>query len=194
MVMTKTILGAIAAGISIYTYVPYFIGIFKGRTKPHAFSWIIWALVTGITSAAQIVSHGGAGAWVTIIEALATSAVSIIALFKGETNITRGDKIGFGLSLSAIPLWIATGDPLWSVILVTAISVSGFWPTFRKSWPQPWGEVAQTYLLAAPAYALSITALDELNWTTALYPGVLMVANLAFGATLLLRRKHVAKP
>lgn len=193
--LTKTILGSIAAALAIYTYIPYYTGIFKGRTKPHAFSWIIWSLVTGITAAAQIVSHGGAGAWVTIIEALATAGVGILALCgKGETNITRGDKIGFCASLSAIPLWIATGDPLWSVILVTAISVSGFWPTFRKSWPQPWGEVAQTYLLAAPAYGLSIAALDELNWTTALYPGVLLVANLAFGATLLARRKHIAKP
>ena len=193
--LTKTILGSIAAAIAIYTYVPYYIGIFRGHTKPHAFSWIIWSLVTGITFAAQVVSHGGAGTWVTIIETLATAGDGILALCgKGETNITRGDKIAFGSALAAIPLWMATGDPLWSVVLVTAISLSGFWPTFRKSWPQHWGEVAQTYLLASPAYALSVAALDDLSWTTALYPGVMMFANLAFGATLVMRRKYVTKP
>jgi hypothetical protein len=190
----KTILGAVSAVLAVYTFIPYIRGIFKGYTKPHAFSWIIWALVTAITSTAQIISHSGWGAAVTIVEVFATATIGVIAMFRGEKNITRGDKIAFGTALAAIPLWQATGDPFWSVMLVTAISVLGFWPTFRKSWSKPWGEVAQTYLLAGPAYVLSIAAMEDVSWTTSFYPAVLFFANIGFGMMLLTRRRSIPEP
>ncbi|MFH1158234.1 MAG: hypothetical protein V1721_05050, partial [Pseudomonadota bacterium] len=192
--LTKEVLGAFATVISIYTYVPYFTGIYKGKTKPHAFSWIVWALILGITCTAQIVKKGGAGAWITIFETLATSTVAIIALISGEKNITRSDWYSFLAALAAIPLWVMTGSPLLSVILVTIISISGFWPTLRKSWSLPWSEVAQTYILSGPAYALSLMALQNMTWTTAFYPAMLMIVNTGFGLTLLIRRRYIGNP
>jgi hypothetical protein len=190
--LIKEAIGGFAIILSIYTYVPYFYGIYTQKTKPHAFSWIIWGLILSIACTAQVVKSAGPGAWVTGFEAMACLTVAVISLKYGERNITRSDWCFFLPTISAIPLWIMIGDPLWSVILLTVISVAGFGPTLRKSWHAPETEVAQTYLLTGPAYAMSLIAIENVTWTTALYPATLMVANAGFGFMILLRRKRRA--
>ena len=54
MLEYKTILGIIAVIIALAGYVPYFRDIFRGKTKPHAFSWLVWASLTGIAFFGQI--------------------------------------------------------------------------------------------------------------------------------------------
>lgn len=62
-ILTKEILSAIAVVITIVSYIPYVSDIYKGETRPHVFSWIIWGLLTGITYTAQVVEGGGVGTW-----------------------------------------------------------------------------------------------------------------------------------
>ena len=88
MLEYKTILGIIAVIIALAGYVPYFRDIFRGKTKPHAFSWLVWASLTGIAFFGQIFDKGGAGAWVTGFTAVVSFAIFFLALKKGEKNIT----------------------------------------------------------------------------------------------------------
>jgi hypothetical protein len=81
--MIKVVLSTLAIIISIIAYIPYFRDIFKGKTKPHAFSWLIWSVMLTIAFIAQLVEEGGAGAWVTGATAILCSAVFTLALFKG---------------------------------------------------------------------------------------------------------------
>lgn len=188
---TTEVIGATATALAVYTYIPYFVGIYHGQTRPHVFSWIVWSLILGINATAQVLEGAGAGAWITVFETLASLTVAGIALKYGEKNIARSDKYSFLAALAAIPLWYITADPLWSTILVTIICVIGFWPTLRKSWIAPRSEVAQTYLLSGPAYALSLAALENITLTTAFYPSVLMTVNTSFAAMLLMRRYYL---
>lgn len=185
----KDILGLAALGLGIYGYVPYVGGILKGKTRPHVFSWLIWGVLTAIGFAAQISDDAGPGAWVTGFSAGMDFIIVALALRYGENQITRSDWITFFVALSAIPLWIITKNPLWSVILISVIDALGFWPTFRKSWGKPHEEVLQSYIVGIIKFCLALLALEHLSWVTGLYTGSLAVMNVAFVMMVLLRRR-----
>lgn len=187
--MDKELIGFIATIIAIYAYWPYLLGILKGRTKPHIFSWILWGFLMGVACAAQISEGAGPGAWVTGYFSVSSLAIALLAIRKGERHIMRSDWATFVLALAAIPLWLATDDPLGAVILVSGIDILAFVPTIRKSWRKPDEEVAQTYVLCVASLGLSILALESANLVTVLYPAVLVIMNGLLSLIILVRRK-----
>lgn len=188
---TGEIIGIITLLLGVYGYIPYFIALHRRTIKPHVFSWLVWTLITAIGFAAQVAGQGGPGAWVTGFTAVMCFIVTIVALQRGEKNITRGDWIVFLLSLAAIPLWLVTKAPLWSVILISVIDLMAFLPTFRKSWRKPYEENAQAYFISGIKFGLSLLALQSVTLTTALYPASLTVLNLGFVAFVLFRRHRL---
>jgi len=91
----------------------------------------------------------------------------------------------------AIPVWIATKDPLWAVVLVTAIDLIGYIPTFRKSWNHPRDELAASFSIGCIKHLMSIAALESYTMTTVLYSASLVVANSALVVLLLWRRRSM---
>lgn len=77
--------------MAVAGYIPYFRTIALGRTKPHAFTWLVWAALTGVAFAGQVVDGGGPGAWVTGFTAAVSVVIFFIALWRGEKNIVRAD-------------------------------------------------------------------------------------------------------
>lgn len=188
----KIFLGAIAIGMTIWGHIPYLLETIKGINKPHIFTWVTWSLLTLIAFAAQFSGGGGAGAWVTGVTGLICIIITIFALRLGEKNITRSDWAMFIAGLAAIPLWLATDDPLSAVILVTAIDLCAFGPTFRKSWNKPFEENTFMYGFNVPRHALAIMALQEISLVTAIYPAALVAMNLVMYVMLKIRRKTLA--
>lgn len=184
----KQALGAIATIMALVSYIPYFQDIAKGKTKPHAFSWLIWALLTAIGFAGQISDSAGPGAWVTGFTALACFSIFIAALFKGEKNITKFDWSCLWLSIAAIPLWMITSTPLWSVILITVIDTVGFLPTFRKAYLKPFEETVITFTISTVKFVIAIIALTNFSVVTILYPASLVIMNGAFVVMIYMRR------
>ena len=60
--MTKELLSLAAMVLTFAIFIPYIRSIRAGRTKPHAFSWVIWGLGTSVVGFAQLAGGGGAGA------------------------------------------------------------------------------------------------------------------------------------
>jgi hypothetical protein len=185
----KDIYGLLGVLFLSASSVPYIIACWKKSAKPHAFSWILWSLINAIVFAAQLTDHAGAGAWSSCTTAIVNGGIALYALKWGEKNITRSDWIVFISALSAIPLWIATKDPMWSVILVSVIDTFGFFPTMRKSWKKPYEEVLMTFVLGEFGFFFSLLALEHYSLTNWLYPVVVLVTNSTFIATLLYRRR-----
>jgi hypothetical protein len=194
MLLVKEVLGALATAIAVYGYVPYLRDTFRGRTKPHAFSWLVWGLMTGIGFVAQVVEGGGAGTWVMGFTALACGVIFVSALFLGEKDITRLDWLCLAGAAVSILLWIITDDPLLSVILITVIDVFGCIPTFRKSYSKPYEETLVTYVLSSVKSAFGLLALQRFTVVTALYPFALVVINAAFVMLFVVRRRQLGRP
>ena len=186
------ILAYLAIGIGLASYIPYFFSIAKGKTKPHAFSWFIWGLLTTIAFFAQMAGGAGTGAWVTGFTAALCYAIVVAALFKGEKQITKSDWATFLGALFTLPVWYMTKDPLAAIILITIIDALGFYPTFRKSWHKPHEEMPLAYGLSGLKFLIALFALENFTATTALYPFSLVVMNWIFVAMVLWRRKAVS--
>ena len=184
----KPILGVVATGIAFVSYVPYIRDILANKTKLHAFSWLVWGILTAISFAAQVTNNAGPGAWVMGFTAVVDLVIFTFALVKGKKNIVMIDWVvltGAGLAMF---MWYITKTPLISVVLITLTDALGFAPTFRKSFVKPWEETLSTYALSGMKFVVAIFALESFSLVTGLYPVYLVLANASFVGMLLWRR------
>lgn len=181
--------GSASATLGLIAFLPYVYALYRGKAKPHCFTWFLWGLMMAIAFFAQIKGGAGPGAWITAASAFAYAGIGFYGLLHGEKHITRTDWITLFFALSAIPLWYITQNPLFSVLLISAIDVMAFIPTYRKSWTKPFEEPISTFAITAVALGLSLVAMDEINMITAFYPATLALTDVVFVLLLITRRK-----
>jgi len=187
----KTILGTAAVIIAFLSYVPYFRNIFAGKTKPHAFSWLVWGVLNAIAFAGQVHGKGGAGTWAVGLTAAVMFAIFSISLVRGEKDIKLFDWLCLAGAAVALLLWFITNGPLLTVILITAIDAFGFLPTVRKSYKKPHQETLVTFTLSIVKYLFVVIALQKYTIITTLFPLSLVIMNGLFVGMLLIRRRQV---
>lgn len=186
--------GLAAVILGLVSYVPYLWGMYHGRVKPHAFTWFLWGLLTAIAFAAQVSDGAGAGSWITGVSAVVCLAISGAAWRQSRlANVVLADWYFFGAALAAIPLWLLTNTPLYSVLLVTGIDALAYVPTFRKSWQWPDQESVTTFALGSLKYLLGIAALPQQTVISSLYPWSLVATNTAFIAMTVFRRYRISQ-
>ena len=189
----KTILAGIGIVIGFISYASYFKGIFRGQTKPHVFSWFIWATINITAFFAQLVRGGGAGALITGVNGTLCIAVAIISISRGEKNITRSDWFSLAGAIAAITGWVLTADPLIAVILICITDTFGLIPTYRKAYRKPYEENAFAFGIDLVKFALELIALGSFNPTTALFPLTILVGDSFLVSMILIRRRGIIK-
>jgi hypothetical protein len=189
----KTAIGIIAVVISIIGYIPYFRDIIANKTKPHAFSWLVWGVLNAIAFAGQIHGNGGAGTWAVGLTAVALFAIFTLSIFKGEKNIKLFDWVCLGGAAVALLLWVVTDQLLLSIVLITVIDLLGFLPTVRKAYLKPYQETLVTYEINTLKYFLVVLALQNYSLLTTLFPLAVAIMNGLFVILLIVRRKQ-SKP
>lgn len=187
----KELLAGIGVGLAIIGYYAYFKDIAKGKTKPHAFTWFIWATLTAIAFFAQFSEGGGVGAAVLGVTTVISYVIFVVALKVGRKNIAKVDWIFLGGALFSLVLWGITEDPLLSIILISIIDAVAFAPTFRKAYKDPSTETLSTFLLSGIKFVFAIGALESYSVTTVLYPASLVSANFIFVGLLIVRRRAI---
>ena len=188
----KEIISVIAISLTFIAFIPYIRSILRGETKPHAFSWIIWASVTFIIFLAQLADKGGAGAWPIGVSGIITLYVAILAyLKKSDIEITKKDWGFLIVAMTALPFWYFTSNPLWAVLILTAVDLTGFAPTFIKAYYHPYEEKLLFYFLIASRNLLAILALENYSLTTLLFPAATALACILFIQMVLNRRRIV---
>jgi hypothetical protein len=182
---------AVLAGLSsVAAYAPYLTSMFSGSSKPHAYTWLIWTLSTGTAAAGLWYGHAGVGAWGLTASATFTGLLFLFSLKYGTRDITKTDAAVLAAALLAIGAWIFLKDPLLSVIMVTAIDLLGYIPTYRKLLKDPGSESGWAWVLWAAAPVFSILALEAYNALTLTYVVMVFFANL-FALLLMLRKSAI---
>jgi len=187
------VLGALALIVGIAGYVPYIRDTLNGTTKPHPFTYGIWALIGAITFTAQILNNAGPGAWVSGIPVVFGIVIALLSVKKGERSITNRDWLCLVAALVAIVIWRLTNDALYAVVIVIGINVLAVIPTFRKAYWKPHEETALSYALGTLRSVISIPALLSFNAVTLLPPVCNIVSNVALVTMLLIRRKRLRR-
>lgn len=189
----KELLGITAVVIGLIGYVPYFTTIFNGKTKPHAFTWFVWGLLTAIAFAGQLSGDGGAGTWVTGFTAFISFTICILALVKGKRDFPLSDWLCLVGCLLSLALWAVTDNALSAILLITVIDMLAFAPTFRKSYHKPYSEPAFTYALSGIKFVFGIAALQQFSAVTVIYPASLVLTNGLFVLLLLVQRQRLQR-
>ncbi|OGG73817.1 hypothetical protein A3A40_02355 [Candidatus Kaiserbacteria bacterium RIFCSPLOWO2_01_FULL_54_20] len=186
------VLGIVAVLLAFTGYGLYFRSLFKDGTKPHPFTWFLFAVVDGTVFIAQVWNGGGPGAWATGAGTLLSSVVFLLALQRGEKRITRVDWACLVIVLVGIVGWVATSNALLAVALASACDAIAKVPTFRKSYLRPYEESLSVWSVDLIRFTLSIAALSSITWTTALFPAEVVLTNGILVLAVLLRRRQFA--
>lgn len=190
----KTILGIAAVVLMFIGYAPYIRDIFKGKTKPHVFSWMVWTVNTAIIYALQASAGAGPGSWVTLSLVAVMLFIFFLSFKRGTKDIKKIDVLFLFLALCALGLWLIVKQPVLSIILSSTVDMAGFLPTIRKSWNAPYSETLIFYVITTFRHVLSFTALSDYNIVTWLFPVSWAVANAAFAILLAVRRRKISPP
>jgi hypothetical protein len=174
----KEAIGLIAVALGIIGAIPYIRDIFRGKTKPHLFPNLIWAVVTTLAFFGQTAGGAGPGAWTTGVMAIITTVFLLLSIKHGTKDITKTDVFFLVIGLLAIIPWWLTDDPTISVIIATIIDICGFSPTIRKTINDPGSETLSSWVLNCIRHGLSLFALTQFTTVTYIYPLALFIMNI----------------
>ncbi|MBB1489192.1 hypothetical protein [Oceanospirillum sediminis] len=188
----KLFFSGVAILLTFVAFVPYIRSILAGITKPHVFSWVIWGTTTVIVFFAQLEAKGGIGAWPIGVSGAITTFIAALAFIKcSDISITRTDWLFFLSALASLPFWYFTSDPLWAVVVLTAVDLLGFGPTIRKAYDFPHEENIPFFLLFMARNTFALLALESYSVATALFPLSVSCACLFLLIMVSYRRKVV---
>jgi len=190
----KLLFSIIATAIGVAAIFPYLRDTFSRRTKPHPYTWLIWGITQGTAVAGIWHGGGGWGVLSLTVGTILAIIIFLVSLKYGTRNITKSDTVVLIAAFLAIGVWWQLDQPLISVIMVSAIDVLGYIPSFRKSYHEPWSEYLVAWIAWCATGVFAILALGEYNLLTTTYLITITVANLLFLLFCVYRRQFVPKP
>ncbi len=172
------------------SYFFYIKSILKGKSRPHIFTWGLWAIIVFILFLLQIDEGARFGALSTLFVSILCFIVLILSYKKEKNkNIRRIDILFLILTLLAIPVWLSVKSPeLSTILLLTVYSLAGE-ATIRKSWLDPHSEITTLWSINAIRALIAIFALSEFNFTTLAFHVLVFLSAIAMVAMLVYRRK-----
>ncbi len=183
------ILALAATLLTIVAFVFYFRDLFRRRTQPHMYTWLVWTLTQGTAAYVATQSGGGFGAKSLMIGTALIGLVFIFSFKYGTKHRDKTDTFVLVLALAGVIAWWQLKQPLLAVIMACVIDSLGYTPTFRKTYAEPWSETPAFWLLMSAAMILTIFASNEYNFLTGAYATLLAVANAAIFLIAVIRRK-----
>lgn len=187
----KLIFAVIASSLWIIAYFFYFKDIFGGKTKPHAYTWLVWSITQGTAAAAIWVGGGKFGAINLAVGTVLVVVVFLLSFKYGTKNITKGDTLVLIGALSAIVVWWQLKNPFWAVAIVSVIDGLGYIPTIRKSFSDPWSEALFFWILMVCGNVLALASNAAYNFLTVAYLATLTLADVILISVCLIRRRKL---
>jgi len=190
----KAVAATIATGIAIVAYLPYLRDMFRGKCRPHLYTWITIFLVTITVSYSQLIGGAGIGAIPTIVGAGINGVILFYCLRFGTRDIVLLDKICLGISVVGVMSYaLLNNSPLISLAIVTIAEMTSFIPTFRKTKNDPFSESQPSYYLIMLKLILILVSLEQYNLLTVSYSVLWLAMFIVFLAlTYRWRRRHLA--
>jgi hypothetical protein len=188
----KLFFGILSITFALVAYYFYFRDMIRGKTRPHAFSWLVWGLLSGTGFFAQVSAHAGIGAWATGLTSLASLSIFVFALKIGATRPTHLDWILLSTALiSLLLLFVARSEEVALLLTLSALT-AGFAMNIRKAYRRPLEENATAFWLNALKFAPAIFALAHFSFLTVAYPLVAAMGNAAVASVVVIRGERPA--
>ncbi len=144
----------LAGLLCIVGFIPYVLSIWltrhqplgtPGKAEPTKASWIVWALLDGITLAGMIAKRTTNG---QIVGALVGSWVVVgLTLKYGKGGWTKLDIGCIASGIVGIALWATLKDPLLAIGVSLTVLFVGSIPTFISTWNNPGSESKSSWTI-----------------------------------------------
>ncbi|MCL4405206.1 MAG: hypothetical protein M1361_01130 [Patescibacteria group bacterium] len=187
----KPIFAILSLITTLWAVLPYLRDIFLKKTKPHAYTWLIWTITQGTAAAGLIYGKGGWGGLELVVGTALVFIIFLLSLKYGTRSITKSDTVVLIFALLAIVIWWQLHNPFLAVIMVSAIDFAGYIPSFRKTFYEPWTETPSSWAIFSLGNILNILALSQYNFLTLTYLITIIIANAVLLAVCLIRRQVV---
>lgn len=187
----KVIASTLATGIALIAYIPYLIDMFRGKNKPHLYTWISIFLVTVVVAYIQLIGGAGVGAIPTILGAVINGIILFYCFRFGTKDVVFLDKVCLAISVVGVISYALLSDrPVISLAIVTVAEIVSFIPTFRKTRNDPYSESLTSYYFLMAKLTLILVALETYNMLTVSYSALWLTVFVVFlGATYYWRGK-----
>lgn len=186
----KLLAAATATLIGLSSSIPYIIDTIRGKTKPHAYTWLIWTITQGIAAAGVLQGGGGWSGIGMGIGAATLCLVFLLSLRLGTRFITSFDTALLCGAVGGLIVWYFTENLLIAVYIATAVDFLGYFPTLTKVYKHPGSETALTWGLWVLATTLALIGLQEYNVLTLPYLAMCLPMNV-FVFVLSLRKATI---
>ena len=175
-------------------YAIYLRSIIIWETKPHIYTAMLYALMTGLIFYSQLSNDAGIWAIYLWITFMVWSIIFFMSFKYWVKDIVLTDKISLLLALISIPIWYISWTPLITLLLVILIDLLSTVPTVRKTFVNPYTENTYVYLIEFIAISFSILALSSINFINAGYLIYIMLFDLLMFFIIYYRRKQLSTP
>jgi hypothetical protein len=185
------VFAGVSSIMSVLCFLPYLRDIFRGTTKPHSYTWFVWALLQSIVARAMWTSGAGIAIASSVIGAALCGLIFLLSIRHGTKHITAFDTICLIGALGTMAAYLFLHNALLSVVFATLTDLIGTLPTLRKAYLEPHTETASTHLLSSGAGVCALLALATFSITTMLYVSATTVLDLICGVIVVTRGKVV---
>jgi hypothetical protein len=173
----KEILWVLSVLITIHWNYFYIMSILKGKTKPHIYTRIIWAILMWIWFIIQMKAWWWPWARALWSWTIMVTIIVLLSIKYWTKDITKFDTILLILALLCILIYLWIDNKIYALLLIVSIDMLWYIPTFRKTIKSPFSEDLLTRKIFIIWNILSIIALTQYNILTVLYPAAIFVAN-----------------
>lgn len=173
----KETFAVISALLVIVGNLSYSIDIVRGRVKPHAYTWFVWSVVSGIVLVGQFYNGAGVGAIPTAVNELFALINLLLSLKYGYREVTMSDTVFLAAAICGIIIWIFTKDATGSMVFAVGIDVIAFIPTLRKAFARPDTEKPLLYSANIVRHIFAIASLEAYSLVTTLHSIAMLVTN-----------------
>ncbi|HSX33748.1 MAG TPA: hypothetical protein VLF91_05435 [Candidatus Saccharimonadales bacterium] len=177
--------------------VPYVIATIKRQTRPRIVTWLTWALLTALASAAAFGDHQIGSGLFALLGTLSTGAVVVTGLRSGDRSFARLDVVCMAGVVLGLVLWLLFNSPAIGVWMAIIIDFVGLIPTAKHAWQAPHEETALTYALVGVGGFMSVVAIVLQSGISVTGIGYPFYAGLSLGLLAImigLRRAVLPQP
>lgn len=174
--------------LTLLATLPYIIGVAKGRQKPRVATWLVWAVLAGIGSAAAFSSHQIPAAIFTLTTALEYGFVVLLGIRYSDRAF---GKLDIGCLLAAmfgLALLVLVRSPITAIVVVIATDTIGTIPTVIHSWQHPDEESWVAFAVFVIAEIMTLTIVDFKDFTAFAYPAFYLIEDAMLMGIILIRQ------
>jgi len=182
------VLGVLAGVIGIADTIPYVRDIFRGMTRPHRGTWLIWGVLAIVVCVSQYADGASWSLIMAAVQAVVTSLIFVLSIRRGTGGLTATEIVMIAVAGIGVLGWVVADEPLVATACVVAADLIGAGMMIPKTYRDPDSETLVTFAFASLGGALAAGAVGAIDVSLLLYPVYYCLVNGAIALLIHQRR------